>query len=186
MNLSRLSDEELLHRFQEYGTANFFSELVRRYEAEVLKKCYQRLRDREAAKDVSQEVFLRLLTRSGTYQAGLPFKPWLGRIIHNRCIDHLKQDKTGLHQEISHKIVDTLEEEIDTEDITRPTVEILQELLEKVSGEEKLILLLKYEQQWSIQTIQQSLELSESAVKQRLKRSREKLQRLLTQYSQAS
>ena len=62
------------------------------------------------------------------------------------------------------------------------TVEILEELLGQVSGEEKLLLLLKYEQGWSIQSIQQSMQLSESAVKVRLYRTREKLQKLLNQY----
>ena len=186
MDLSVLPDEELLHQFQQHGAPIFFSELVRRHEPEVLRRCYQHLKDRDNAKDVSQEVFLRLLTKSASYQPGLPFKPWLGRIVHNRCMDHLKQDKKDLHQEISSRIADTLEEEIDTEGVMRPTVEILQELLEKVSGEEKLILLLKYEQRWPVLAIQKSLNLNENTVKSRLKRSREKLKALLTQYSEAS
>ena len=183
MNYATLSDEELLEEFKQNNDPKSFAELVRRHEVKIVERCYQRLKNREDAQDVSQEVFLRLLTKSHTFRAGLPFEPWLNTIINNRCRDHVKQDKAELHEEISNKIVDTLEEEIDTEEVDRPTVEILQKLLEQVSGEAKLILLLKYEQGWSIKTIQESLGLEESAVKQRLKRSRDKLRKLLDQYS---
>ena len=131
-------------------------------------------------------MFLRLFTKSHTYKPDLPFKPWLNRIISNRCIDHLKQDKTELHQEISSKIADTLEEEIDTELANRPTTEILEELLERISGQDKLILTLKYKQHWSIKEIARALNLNENTVKSRLKRAREELQKLLAQYSNAS
>ena len=183
MDFSTLSDADLLNEFRQSNDPQPFTELVRRHETKVIKRCYQRLGDKNEAQDVSQEVFLRLLTKAHTYRSNLPFEPWLNTIVNNRCRDHLKQDKAELHQEISDKIVDTLEEEIDTEDITRPTVEILQELLEQVSGEAKLILLMKYERGWSVKAIQESLGIEESAVKQRLKRSRDKLRRLLDQHS---
>ena len=183
MNYAILSDEELLEEFKRNNDAKPFAELVQRYEAKVTERCRRRLKNKEDAQDVSQEVFLRLLTKSHTYRTGLPFEPWLNTIINNRCRDHIKQDKAELHEEISNKIVDTLEEEVDTEEANRPTIEILRELLEQVSGEVKLILLLKYEQGWSIKTIQESLSLEESAVKQRLKRSRDKLRKLLDQHS---
>ncbi|MGB3589068.1 MAG: RNA polymerase sigma factor [Tunicatimonas sp.] len=126
---------------------------------------------------------MRVFTKSHTYQTHLPFKPWLHKIISNRCTDHIKQDKTNLHQEISSKIADTIEEEIDTESVIRPTTEILEDLLEKVSGRSKLILTLKYKQHWSIREIAQTLNLNENTVKSHLKRTREELQKLLEQYS---
>ena len=186
MNLSTLPDEELLNQFKQDRNPDFFAELFRRHESHVLKKCYRHLKDEDDAKDVSQEVFVRLFTKSHTYQPNLPFEPWLNRIISNRCTDHIKQDKTELHEEISRKIVDNIEEEIDTEEVNRPTVEILEELLERVDGEDKLILLQKYRYGWSIKQIAQSLKLNENTVKSRLKRTREELQRLLIRYSNSS
>lgn len=183
MDLHSLSDEQLLTLFKEDRTPGFFAELVRRHEQAIIKKCYQHLKNREDAQDVAQEVLLRPYTKSHTYKPALPFKPWLEKIIQNRCIDHLKKDKTALNQEVSEKIADSIEEEMDTEEVNRPTIEILRELLETVGGDTKLILVLKYEQGWSIQAIQQALGLTESAVKQRLKRSREKIQKLFAKYS---
>lgn len=183
MDLVTLSDEELLCEFKQYHSDKVFTELVRRHEPQVVRQCYRRLKSWDDAHDVAQEVFLRLFTKAHTYRSELPFGPWLSTIVNNRCRDHLRQDKAALHEEISGKILDTLEEEIDTEEVSRLTVEILQELLDQVSGEAKLILLLKYEQGWSVQAIHRSLSISEDAVKQRLKRSREKLKKLLDNYA---
>ena len=66
MDLSILPDEELLNRFKESHNPDFFSELIRRYEPYVLKNCYQHLKSKDDAQDVSQEVFLRLFTKSHT------------------------------------------------------------------------------------------------------------------------
>ena len=184
MDLFTLTDEELFDRFKQDRSPDSFAELFRRHEPHVTDRCYRHLRDRDDAKDVSQEVFLRVFTKSHTYQVHLPFKPWLNRIIHNRCIDHVKQDKTELHQEISRKIADTIEEEIDIESVSRPTTEILEELLEQVSGRNKLILTLKYKQHWSIKEIAYTLNLDENTVKSYLKRAREELQKLLVKYAE--
>jgi RNA polymerase sigma-70 factor (ECF subfamily) len=186
MDVTTYSDEELFGKFQQNQDPHLFSELARRYTLHILKKCQQHLKNMEDAQDVSQEVLLRLLTKAHTYQAHLPFRPWLNQVIHNRCMDHLQQDKQRLHQEISTKIVDTVEEVEDTETVMRPTTEILEELLEKMSGEDKLLLVLKYQQRWSVQAIQQLLNLNENTIKSRLKRNREKLQQLLAQYSESS
>jgi RNA polymerase sigma-70 factor (ECF subfamily) len=183
MDFTPLSDEDIIHLFRKNPNHKAFAELVRRHQNTIIKQCKKQIKDPDVTQDISQEVWIRVLTKAHQFRAESSFSNWLKTIVHNRCIDHINKNKQALHQEISQKIVDTLEEEIDTEQIPQPTTEILKELLEKISGEEKLILLLKYEQRWSIKAIQQALNLEESTVKQRLKRSRDKLQKLLDQYS---
>lgn len=58
------------------------------------------------------------------------------------------------------------------------SLQILDQLLDTISPEEKLLLLLKYKEKHSIKDIQTSLNLSESAVKMRLKRAKEKINAL--------
>lgn len=186
MDITTCSDEELLRQFQQKQDPHLFSELIRRYTPYILNKCHQQLKNKEDALDVSQEVLLRLLTKAHTYQTHLPFRPWLHQIIHNRCVDHLQQNKKRLHQEISDKIVNLIEDVEDTEAVVRPTTEILEELLERISGEDKLLLVLKYQQRWSVQDIQRVLPLNENTIKSRLKRNREKLQQMLAQYLDTS
>ena len=157
---------------------------MQRYEKRVIHQCKQYLKDEETAKDVSQEVFIRLLTKIGSFRQEAAFATWLHTIVHNRCTDHLRKDKKALHQEISREIVEILEEELDTDNVEKPTTEILEELLEKIRGEEKL-LLLKYREGWSVKEITQSLNISASAVKMRLDRTKAKVEKLLEKYRAA-
>lgn len=54
--------------------------------------------------------------------------------------------------------------------------------MEQISGEEKHLLMLKYHHGYSLRDIEQALGLSESCVKARLARVRQKLQKLLDKY----
>ena len=182
MNTSQLDDEELITKLRQdessRNNSDLLKELVCRFEGEVLKECCRYLKNREEVQDVSQEVWIRVITKLPQFDSTRKLRPWLFTIVRNRCLDHIQQNKKLLHQELSLKIVDSLQEEIDTDDITRPNHELLEEIMEKVSGQGKLILLLKYNQGWSIKEIQNSLGISESAVKMRLARTREKIQHL--------
>jgi RNA polymerase sigma-70 factor (ECF subfamily) len=52
------------------------------------------LKRRDAAEDALQEAYLRVWTRSGTFDSdkGEPLA-WLGRIVRNIALDRLRQDK---------------------------------------------------------------------------------------------
>jgi len=59
----------------------------------------------------------------------------------------------------------------------------LFKLLEEITPEEKLILLLKYKEKHSIIEIGHTMRISESAVKMRLSRAKEKINKLYSKYS---
>ena len=65
--------------------------------------------------------------------------------------------------------------QIDDQDITQLRVDKLKDALEEVSADEKMILLLKYQDGLSIKELSDILDIGESAVKMRLKRAKEKL-----------
>ena len=186
MSLYQLGDEALIAHFRqdsaEEATPKLLAELVRRFQEEIVKECYRYVKDRDEAQDVSQEVWIRVITKFPQYDSAQPFRPWLFTIVKNRCFDHLRQNKKPLYQEISLKIVDSLQEEMEAEDSIRPTLELLEELMEKISGQGKLILCLKHYQGWSVKEIQSSLGISESTVKMRVSRSREKIRDLFDAY----
>jgi len=183
MSLSTLSDEELIKRWQQQADLKLMTELGNRYQQYVIQQCYYYVRDRETAKDLSQEVFIRVIIRANTYQQRSTFATWLRTITRNCCIDHLKQNKQNLHQELSQQIIDAFPERTEVDNVGKPTVEILEELMEEISREDKLLLLLKYKQRWSIQAIAQIISPTEGAVKMRLSRTKKKLQQLLNQYA---
>lgn len=126
MGYTSLTDKEIIGHLVQNPYPRLLEELVRRHQSSVLRQCRRKLKDTEAAHDVSQEVWIQVHTRLGQYKAEGTFAAWLSVIVHHRCIDHLQNNKRWLHQEISQQMVDGLEEgeAMDTEDLRVPTVEI--------------------------------------------------------------
>jgi RNA polymerase sigma factor (sigma-70 family) len=177
---AQLSDEELVHRLKEVGEPYAFAELIYRYEAKVLKKCQEYTRQPDDAEDLKQEIFIKLFLHVGTFKRESRFATWLYAVVHNTCIDYLRRHKKQLRQSLTQQVIesyrdmhtDTLEE---TETIS---IEQFEDLLQKLPPESQLVLLLKYKERQSIKDIQLALGLTESAVKMRLNRAREKINTL--------
>lgn len=174
-----LSDEALIHQYKADSNPALLEELVQRHQTSVIRQCRRYVKDYDAAQDVSQEVFLRVVLKIPKFQEESLFATWLHTIIHNRCMDHLRQNKKAMHLEISRHIAEPLEEEWDTDDPKSPTIEVLEDLMEKISGQDKWLLVLKYKENWSVKQIQQATGLPESIIRNRLFRVKKKLQQLL-------
>jgi RNA polymerase sigma-70 factor (ECF subfamily) len=69
------------------GDRQAFGRLVERHSRQVYATAYLVTRDRAAADDVTQEVFLRLLTRIGQFRGEARFSSWLHRIAANVASD---------------------------------------------------------------------------------------------------
>lgn len=52
------------------------------------------VRDEKDAEDITQQVFLKLMTVIGRYQdCGVPFSGWLLRVARNAALDHLRRHR---------------------------------------------------------------------------------------------
>ena len=174
------TDEELAGLFKETGDNKYFTALSVRYEKNILRKCKSYVKDEDTAEDLYQEVLIKLFLQIKNYQRKAKFYTWLFAIIHNICIDHLRRNKKNVRGVITEKLADELGEIIDDEDEIPEELseKILDQLLEQISPEQKMLLLMKYKEKHHIKDIQITLGLSESAVKMRLKRAKEKVNRL--------
>ena len=75
------SDFELLSQYVQQGSQAAFAELVRRYVDMVYTAAARQVRDRHAAEDVTQVVFIVLARKARTLREGSLLGPWR---IHNR------------------------------------------------------------------------------------------------------
>lgn len=66
--------------------------VVRRYQGRVLGVALHYVRDREEARDVAQETFVKLYRNLARLEAGTTFLPWLLRIARNSAIDRLRRN----------------------------------------------------------------------------------------------
>ncbi|MHA7099421.1 RNA polymerase sigma factor [Roseivirga pacifica] len=181
LKTSSLSDEELIQFIQNGGPERYFSVLADRHQAYVLRKCKGFVKSDDEAEDLSQEVFIKVFMQLKSFRSEAKFKTWLYTIIYHTCLDYLRKRKKSTHDIISEKLAEEIAEVIDTDEVDQELLlQALEQLLEKITPEEKLLLMLKYKEKQPLQAIVATLKLSESAVKMRLKRAREKVNKLYT------
>jgi RNA polymerase sigma-70 factor, ECF subfamily len=72
------------------GDLDAFAELVEKYQDGVYGVVYRMTGDREEARDIAQDTFVKALDGMGRFREHMPFRPWLYRIATNASIDHLR------------------------------------------------------------------------------------------------
>lgn len=175
-----LKDEELIHLYLDTQEDNYFEHLYNRYVGKVYQRCLSLTKDAVQAQDYTQDIFVRVLTRLDRFQERSSFSTWLYAISYNYCMDQLrmgkKLDTVALDDSYMQQVADA-----------EPAVSLESQLLQlarvmgKIAPNEARLLCLRYEQGLHIDEIARQLNLKESAVKMRLKRTREKLRRLYDQ-----
>jgi RNA polymerase sigma-70 factor (ECF subfamily) len=76
------------------GRRDAFERLYTDYNAAIYNLCARILGDREEAKDVTQEVFIKAFNQLPTAgEQPLKLRPWLFRVATNACFNHLRAQK---------------------------------------------------------------------------------------------
>ncbi len=70
-----------------------FGELLRANQSMVFSIAYHFLRNREAAEEVAQDVFLRLYRNLGDFESAEHATFWLRKVTSNRAIDYARKRK---------------------------------------------------------------------------------------------
>ena len=84
------SDEQLCRDVAE-RKPGAFDLLVGRYQERAYRIAWSIVRDREEAKDCSQDAFLRLHEAAGSFAGQSKFSTWFYRILVNCCLDHQRR-----------------------------------------------------------------------------------------------
>ena len=83
---SQSTDEDLVAAHVA-GDRDAFTALVNRYDRRVYAICLRYFGDPTDAEDATQEAFLALLRRAGSYQGSAAFSTWMYRVATNACND---------------------------------------------------------------------------------------------------
>lgn len=87
-----LSDEVLCERVAG-GDDAAFDLLVERYQQRVFRLAWSIVRDTEAARDLSQEAFVRLWEAASTFRGRARFSTWFYRLLVNLCLDDRRKQR---------------------------------------------------------------------------------------------
>ncbi|UKM64454.1 RNA polymerase sigma factor [Flavobacteriaceae bacterium GSB9] len=172
------SDEDLVEAIVKTNNTLLFEVLYDRYAKLVYNKCYGFARNEDEAKDLTQDVFLKLFVKLSNFKGKSKFSTWLYAFVYNHCVNYVTRNtaKKFEKKSVDYNDIENLsEDEENEEDFLDMRVDRLKEALELISPEEKMILLLKYQDFLTIKEIESVLDVGESAVKMRIKRAKDKL-----------
>lgn len=173
-----ITDEELVKKIVPKKDSTLFGVLYDRYARMVYNKCYGFAKSQKEAEDLTQDVFLMVFVKLASFKGKSKFSTWLYSFTYNFCVNYVNRDKGRKISDKSNDIGDEeyrLSQEVTDEHLLELQVEKLKSALEMIPGEDKTILLLKYQDGVSIKELESTLELGTSAVKMRLKRAKAKV-----------
>jgi len=129
-------------------------------------------RDEELARDLAQDLFVRIAQKAHYFEPSRSFSTWFFSIAHNMCKNRYrhKEVKERAHEEIAAKQALWVEAERHTLEAMQSLQfrDALEEVLKSLSTEKKTAFLLRYRENWGVKEIAEVLELPEGTVKSRL------------------
>ncbi len=183
--------EQSLIRAAQRGDGAAFEQLVRSYDANVLRMAYSLLHSEEDARDVYQEAFLRVYRKLPDFRFDCAFSTWLYRIVANLCLDQIRKRKVRKEDPSS---VETADGEVDRLQFiperradVDPQRQLLssevnnriQEVLGQLAPRERLVFEMRHYQGMRLRAIGESLGVTEEAAKNCLFRATQKMRAAL-------
>ncbi len=175
-----MQDFEVINKYLETQASRCFKLLYSRYAAKIYGKCLSIMKDEVLAEDATQEIFMKIFTNLSRFEDKAKFSTWIYSITYNYCIDYLrrKQKQDNLFTDDEVENASDIAEEVSDQVMVEMEIEQLKSVLEELPTDDRTILLMKYQDEMSIREMADILGKTESAVKMKIKRAKEKAQRL--------
>ena len=183
----RQVDRRLVNRCKR-GEEAAFAELLTRYRQPVYGLCLRMVRDREQARDLAQEVFIKVFSLLDRYDEQYAFASWLFRIASNHCIDYLRRNRlrfisldglTGPDGEEREMPVPDRAPLPDSRLEGREAVDAVEAVVAELPPHYRLMIQLRHGEGLAYEEIAQVLDMPLGTVKARIHRARALIRSLL-------
>jgi len=143
-----------------------FGELYENNFERVYAYIARRVRDRDAAQDLTADVFHSALKNIGRFEwRGAPFSAWLYRIAANAIVDRSKSSGRHIASEVEvEDLPDRAEAGPDMDEIEHRAR--LFKLVERLPRDQSKVIVMRFAEQRSIREIASALKRTEGAIKQ--------------------
>lgn len=157
-----------------------YREVVARHGDRLYRYVYSIVGDYHLTEDVVAETYLRMVERIDSYTfRGAPFQAWLYRIAHNLAINIVTRARPAV--DIDAVAVAAPAAEPEAAAIARDESAAVRAALTALTEDQQQVLMLRFVAEQSVRDVAQSLEKTETAVKQLQLRALRSLGRLLGQ-----
>jgi RNA polymerase sigma-70 factor (ECF subfamily) len=176
--------EGALVRRAQNGDESAFQEIVERYQSKVFSIIHGIVRQRNDVEDIAQQVFTKIYFSMRNFDFRSSLITWVYKITVNECFDYLRKKKVRKLVYESDMSEDEARRVENSEngsgrgvraDTTLARRDYVVKLLERVSGEERDLLMLKEVEGYSVEEMARRLNMNENTIKVKLFRARQKL-----------
>lgn len=192
LNKEMQTDNELVRRIQKNDQLAFRM-LVKRYDQKVLQLVYSYTKNEDDAKDIYQEVFIRVYKGLKDFQFRSEFSTWLFRITANVCISfkgRKKYKNTGSldieigNEDSGSKLSDIIASDSITDNgILSSEIGLkVNQAVETLPAKQKLAFTLKFYEGYKIKEIAKMMNCKDGTIKRYLFTATNKLKTLLNNY----
>lgn len=164
------------------GDQRAFNALVECYQRRLYNYCYRMVGNADDACDVTQEAFVRAYRNIESFRVGEPFLPWMYRIAHNLCIDHLRRKPNNLSLDVE---VEEGREPGNTDGDPEAAVQesetrrLVSEAIAGLPPKYRAVMMLRHGQGMPLEEIAEALGLPLNTVKVHLFRARDHMRKKL-------
>jgi RNA polymerase sigma-70 factor, ECF subfamily len=176
--------EGALVRRAQAGDQSAFQEIVERYQSKVFSIIHGIVRQRNDVEDIAQQVFTKIYFSMRNFDFRSSLITWIYKITVNECFDYLRKKKVRKLVYESDMSEDEVRRVENSEtsvgrparaDTTLARRDYVVKLLDRVSGEERDLLMLKEVEGYSVEEMATRLKMNENTIKVKLFRARQKL-----------
>ena len=169
------------------GDQQAYAELVDKYKDRVFSLVIGIVRNQVIAEELAQDIFVKVYHSLSKFRGDASFSSWLYRIAYNTAISETRKRKVKMQpfEDYLEKSADWELSEIDHVEENEARHILLERAIKTLEPEEKLILMLYYFEDHSVDDISRTSGLSQSNVKVKLFRLRSKLKGIMEQMGSA-
>jgi RNA polymerase sigma-70 factor (ECF subfamily) len=143
------------------------------------------LQNESDAQDVCQEVFMRVMRSFDNFDPTRPLSSWIGKIAYNICLKRIertaKRNERHHNEPIDHiEVCDLHSQSPDVVISQRQSLRILEDALDKISVEDRMLVLMRYREEFSESEMAEATNMPIGTIKTKLHRARKKLKEILS------
>lgn len=175
----QLSDERLMKHLVR-GDKNAAGVLYDRYYKQVYGYFVRMTNDTEMSRDLTQNVFLKILKYSNSWKEDKVFAWWLFRIARNILIDHFNETRKSFNTEDTLEVASKYPSESGAEMEAKESYDFLMEAMKQLPPGYREMIELNRFQGFSYREIADTISSNENAVKVKTFRAIQKLKEIYT------
>ena len=172
-------NEQLLIAGCNRGESKARRELYEKYAPAMLSLCVRYVEDRESAKDVLQDGFVKVFTHIGQYESRGSFSGWIRQIFVNTALEYLEKNemrKTNVRMEEFTETVN----EFDHRVLEKLSADDLVECISTLPDRSRIVFNLYAIEGYSHAEIAEKLNIQENTSRSQFARARKILQEKVT------